>query len=205
MGIGSITLGILSFLCMLGGIFLVWVPFLGAMLGFLSPVLALFGIILGGVALSRAREGGSENEGLAIGGLVTSIIAFVPAVLVAVTCSLCSACWTGAVVMPHDSGPPRAVFPDAGSFAVPYPPPNSHPAPPPVYAPPAYPPPTAPLAPPVAPPVAPPAAPPAEPPTEPPTEPATTGEPAPITSVPGSSGPALPPPPLPAGPHVRGS
>jgi len=79
-GIGSITLGALSFCCMVAGIFLVWVPFLGAMVGFLAPVLALFGIVLGGIALSRARDGGHENESLAIGGLITSIVAFVPSI-----------------------------------------------------------------------------------------------------------------------------
>ena len=72
MGIGSITLGVLSFLCMLGGILFSIVPFLGPMLAFLAPVLALLGIIFGGVALSRAREGGGENESLAIGGLITN-------------------------------------------------------------------------------------------------------------------------------------
>ena len=91
MGIGSITLGALSLLCALAGVVLSMVPFLGAMLAFLSPVLALMGIILGGVALSRARTDG-ESEGLAITGLVTSIIAFVPSLLVALTCGLCSSC-----------------------------------------------------------------------------------------------------------------
>lgn len=190
-GIGSITLGALSFCCMVAGIFLVWVPFLGAMLGFLAPVLALFGIVLGGVALSRAREGGRENESLAIGGLITNIVAFVPSSLVAVTCGLCSACWTGVVLTPHDAGP-HVVFPDAGAST---------------WAPPSVPrPSTAPGWPSAAPPSAipDPASPSGADPAAPPLTAGTATEADPTTtSAPGSSGPALPPPPLAPGPNVR--
>lgn len=214
MGIGSITLGVLSFLCMLGGILFSIVPFLGPMLAFLAPVLALLGIIFGGVALSRAREGGGENESLAIGGLITNIIAFLPATLVALTCGVCGTCWTGVVLTPHDAGPPHAVFPDAGTAGwatpvpVPGPPPYPPPVIPPVIAPPSAPfgttPPTVPPGVPTAPPSAPPTT---APPTTPPvtTPPPTTGANGPSTVAPGSSGPALPPPPLPPGPHLRHS
>jgi hypothetical protein len=108
MGIGAIVLGVFAFVCMAGGALLAWVPFLGTMLSFLAPVLALGGIILGGVAYSRARSGGGESEGLAIGGLVTSVIAFVPAVLVALTCGLCNTCATAMYLDPsigaYDAG-----------------------------------------------------------------------------------------------------
>lgn len=108
MGIGAIVLGVFAFICMIGGAVLAWVPFLGTMLSFLAPVLALAGIILGGVALSRAKSGGGESEGFAIGGLVTSIIAFVPSVLVALTCGLCNTCATAMYLDPsigaYDSG-----------------------------------------------------------------------------------------------------
>lgn len=210
MGIGSITMGILAFLCMLGGIVLSFVPFLGAMLSFLSPVLALIGIILGGVAMSQARQGG-ESESLSLGGLITSVIAFVPSMLVAVTCGLCNTCWTGVILTPHDAGPRPAIFPDAGSL---WPSPGTVPAPPAVpgtlpapgsWAPPPIVPPN-----PIAPtdPNAPtnPSAPTA--PTDPaPTDPAAATPPAETapTEAPPSdpAAPALPPPPLPPGPHVR--
>ncbi len=108
MGTGSIILGAFAFICMIAGALLSLVPFLGTMLSFLAPVLALAGIILGGVALSRAKAGAGESEGLAIGGLVTSIIAFIPSVLVALTCGLCNVCATGMYLDPnfgvHDSG-----------------------------------------------------------------------------------------------------
>lgn len=108
MGTGSIILGAFAFICMIAGALLSLVPFLGTMLSFLAPVLALAGIILGGVALSRAKAGAGESEGLAVGGLVTSIIAFIPSVLVALTCGLCNVCATGMYLDPnfglHDTG-----------------------------------------------------------------------------------------------------
>lgn len=206
MGIGSITMGILAFLCMLGGIVLSFVPFLGAMLSFLSPVLALIGIILGGVAMSQARQGG-ESESLSLGGLITSVIAFVPSMLVAVTCGLCNTCWTGVILTPHDAGPRPAIFPDAGA---PWPSPVSGPA-----VPGTLPAPGSWAPPPMVPPNP-------IPPTDPntaPTDPNATTDPVPAdpsapsapppapgtTEAPPSdpAAPALPPPPLPPGPHVR--
>jgi hypothetical protein len=183
MGIGSIVLGALSVLCMIGGVLATPIPFLGVMLSFLSPLLAMLGIVLGGVALSRSRSGGEESEGVAIGGLVTNIVVLVPSFLVAVTCGLCNTICTGiAMSPPHDSGP-RAIFPDSGvHFPTGYPGggyPPSYPYPyPPGSTPPPLPPPGTPL-----PPI----------PGLPPVMPTI-----PTPVVPG--GPALPPPPLPPGP-----
>jgi hypothetical protein len=103
MGLGSIILGIFSFLLMIAGMIFVFVPFLGTMLSFLSPILAIAGVILGGVAMSRAKQGMGENEGLATAGLVVNIIAFMPAMLVALTCGLCNTMCTGAFLTPPDS------------------------------------------------------------------------------------------------------
>ncbi len=77
MGLGSIVLGVLAVVCMIGGFLATLVPFVGTMLSFLSPLLALVGIVLGGVALSRSRSGGEESEGVAIGGLVTNVVVLV--------------------------------------------------------------------------------------------------------------------------------
>lgn len=136
MGIGAIVLGVFAFICMIGGAVLALVPFLGVMLSFLAPVLALVGIILGGVGLSRARSGGGESEGFAIGGLITSVVAFVPSVIVALSCGVCNVCTTAMYLDPnfgtHDAGPRY----DAGTPS--YTTPN---APPPfTYAPPPFPP-----------------------------------------------------------------
>ncbi len=100
MGLGSIILAIFAFLCMIAGVFFVWVPFLGTMLSFLSPVLAITGVVLGGVAMSRARQGMGESEGLATAGLVLNIVAFVPAMLIALTCGLCNTLCTGMYLQP---------------------------------------------------------------------------------------------------------
>jgi hypothetical protein len=102
MGLGSIILAVFAFLCMIAGALFVMVPFLGTMLSFLSPVLAITGVVLGGVALSRAKQGMGESEGLATAGLVLNIVAFVPAMFVALTCGLCNTLCTGAYLQPSD-------------------------------------------------------------------------------------------------------
>jgi hypothetical protein len=107
MGLGSILLGIFSFLLMIAGVIFVFVPFLGTMLSFLSPILAIAGVILGGVAMSRAKQGLGESEGLATAGLILNILAFVPAMLVALTCGLCNTMCTGAFLTPPDPNAPR--------------------------------------------------------------------------------------------------
>lgn len=153
MGTGSIILGAFAFICMIAGALLSLVPFLGTMLSFLAPVLALAGIILGGVALSRAKAGAGESEGLAVGGLVTSIIAFIPSVLVALTCGLCNVCATGMYLDPnfgtHDSGVhdgghpltnPSYPTPGIAPMPSPVPTPTTPVAPPPTLV---FPPPTA--------------------------------------------------------------
>lgn len=67
MAIASMVLGILALLL---SCCVPYVPF----------VLALIGIILGGVALAKKTAG----KGMAIAGLVCSIIAFIPAILVVI-------------------------------------------------------------------------------------------------------------------------
>jgi hypothetical protein len=175
---------------MFAGAAMTWVPFVGTMLSFLAPVLAIAGIVLGGVAMSRAKQMG-DNDGLAIAGLVVNVVAFVPAMVVALTCGLCNTICTGAMLAPHDphstpfwmqdaGGGPTPfdlLFPDAGPI------PGQGVAPPPAFPPPP-PPGTAPG--PSAPmdPLA-------------PADPSATPSPAP---PPPSAPPTVPPPPLPAGP-----
>jgi hypothetical protein len=182
MGIGAIVLGVFALVCALAGALLFWVPFLGTMISFLAPVLALAGTILGGVALSRARAGAGESEGLAIGGLVTSLVALVPSMIVALTCGACNICATGMYLDPDfariDGGPHSADagIPNNGSIT-----PSPYPMPPPFPTATPLPTPTgAPL------PTALPSGP-----------PPTTG--VPPTSVMPTTSPGMPPPPMP--PH----
>ncbi|MFK7985410.1 MAG: hypothetical protein AB8I08_05220 [Sandaracinaceae bacterium] len=92
MGIASIVLGILAVMFAAGGFLISFVPSVGAIPGALltltAPLLALIGIVLGGVGLSRAKSEGTET-GLPTAGLIVSVIAFFPAFLVAITCGLC--------------------------------------------------------------------------------------------------------------------
>ena len=103
MGIASIVLGVLSLLFAIGGFFASVVPGLGALLSFGSPVLALIGIVLGGVGLSRARNEGGET-GVPMAGLILSVVAFFPGFFIAVTCGICNSMCTAAQMRgPHNS------------------------------------------------------------------------------------------------------
>lgn len=97
MAIGSLILGLLSIVCMLGGLFTTMVPFVGSLLSFGAPILGLFGLILGGVATSRASHDG-DTSGLGIAGMVTSGIGFLVGVLFALTCGMCNVCATQAAM-----------------------------------------------------------------------------------------------------------
>jgi hypothetical protein len=97
---GSVAVGALSFIMMVAGFFLSWVPVLGSLLSFGAPVVAIAGVVMGGVAMSRAKQMGQES-GPAIAGLVVSIIAFFPALLVALTCGMCNACVTAGALNPN--------------------------------------------------------------------------------------------------------
>ncbi len=74
----------------IGGVFTAAMPIVGSILAFGSPLIALVGIILGGIAHSRVPE----MKGVSIAGLILSIIGFVLGLLVAMTCGLCNACVT---------------------------------------------------------------------------------------------------------------
>lgn len=94
MGVGSVLFALAALATMIAGIFTTPVPYVGGSLSFLAPVLATMGAALGGVAVSRAKAGLDENEALAVAGLVLNLVAFVPAMLVALTCGLCNAMCT---------------------------------------------------------------------------------------------------------------
>ena len=104
MGIASIILGVLSMIFAVAGFLLSWVPALGALLSFGAPVLALIGIVLGGVGMSRAKEEGGET-GVPMAGMIVSIVCFFPALLVALTCGVCNTmCTTAGLTSPRNHG-----------------------------------------------------------------------------------------------------
>jgi hypothetical protein len=110
---GALSLAIASFLCIGLGVLFTPVPGLGAVFSFGAPVLALVGIILGGRAVSRSKAvpaaaGGApvpapaESSGLALAAVIASALAFVPAVITALTCGACNAlCAAGEVSTRH--------------------------------------------------------------------------------------------------------
>jgi hypothetical protein len=104
MRIASLVLGIVALLCVGGGVVTAWVPFLGSLLSFGGVILALAGIVVGGLSISRARRDG-EPTGVPIAGLVTSIVAFLPGVLCALTCGLCNTALTADRFKQGDGGP----------------------------------------------------------------------------------------------------
>ncbi len=93
MPIASLVLGGVAFLFMIGGFFLTAVPIAGSILSFGAPLLSLTGIVLGGMAMSRAKQEGGSN-GVALAGLILNIVAFLLSLAVALTCGLCNACLT---------------------------------------------------------------------------------------------------------------
>lgn len=72
------------------GVVLALLPVAGAVFAFGAPVLALLGVILGGLDLSRARREGKPRDA-ALLGTVLSALGFFPALLTALTCGVCNA------------------------------------------------------------------------------------------------------------------
>jgi hypothetical protein len=180
MAIVSILLSVVALICTAVGFFTTPIPVLGTVFSFGAAAIALGGIILGGRAITRAKQAGQPSDTGRI-AVVLNVIALVPALLVALTCGVCNALFsTGNVQVQRDFqwGMAPSMFGDAG---IPLPPPLRQPAQPPGDPEPAQPAPGPGPASPV---------PPASP-QEPvsPQQPASPQQPS-----------NLPPPPLPAGP-----
>ena len=102
MAIASLCLGGAAFFFMIAGMLFSMVPVVGAVLSIGAPVLALFGVVTGGVAISRANQMG-ESSGAATAGLAVSIVAFLVSLLFALTCGLCNACMSTAMMDPNNN------------------------------------------------------------------------------------------------------
>lgn len=85
----SLGLGILSIFFTAGGAILAFIPYLGGLMAFAAPLCALFGIIFGGIAMSRAKRSG-QSDGIALAGVIVGAVAIIPAFLVAAVCGSCN-------------------------------------------------------------------------------------------------------------------
>ncbi len=103
MAIGSIVMGVVALLLMVGGFLASPVPYLGSILSFAAPLFALVGIVLAGIAMSRAKQQG-EQSGAAVAGLVVNIVGFILGIAVALTCGLCNACMSTSMNNPRVGG-----------------------------------------------------------------------------------------------------
>jgi hypothetical protein len=94
---GALLLAVAAFLCTGLGVLLTPIPGVGAAFAFGAPVLAVIGIVLGGRAVTANKQRG-ETGGVAQAAVITSALAFVPAMITALTCGACNAlCATGQI------------------------------------------------------------------------------------------------------------
>lgn len=128
MPIASLICGALALLMAVGAVFTAAMPVIGSIFAFGSPVLALVGIVLGGLGHSRSED----MKGVAVAGLVVSIVAFVLGLLVAMTCGMCNACVTaGAAGTAGAAQGMGGALSNPNNWIPPAPDPGSTPAPPP--------------------------------------------------------------------------
>jgi hypothetical protein len=149
----SILLGVLSLACVALGVLATPIPMLGALFSFAAPLLAIAGIIVGGLAMSRSQRAGppvtpgepvpvARAGKVGLPGVILSAVALLPALVTALTCGVCNALFsTGQIQTRRDfkfdiqrglppPAPPRDA-PDGGRE-----PPADPGAPPPVFPPP---------------------------------------------------------------------
>jgi hypothetical protein len=102
MAVGSIVLAALSLVSIGLGVLTTPVPVVGAIFSFGAPALALAGVVTGGIAMSRAKRENQPRD-LAVAGVITNALFFVPALITALTCGVCNAlCSTGQIQTRRD-------------------------------------------------------------------------------------------------------
>jgi hypothetical protein len=124
MAIVSILLAVVAFICTLIGFLTTPIPVVGVVFSFGAAAIALGGMVLGGRAISAAKQRGMPNDSGRI-AVVLNVLAFVPALMVAITCGVCNAVMsTGNMHFQRDLnfniGP--SIFGDAGVPGLPPPP-----------------------------------------------------------------------------------
>jgi hypothetical protein len=90
MALVSILMAVLAFVCTLIGFVTTPIPVLGLVFSFGAAAIALGGAMLGGRAISKAKRANLPTDAARI-AVVLNVIAFVPALLVALTCGVCNA------------------------------------------------------------------------------------------------------------------
>jgi hypothetical protein len=122
MALVSILLSVVALLCTAAGFFTTPIPVLGTLFSFGAAAIALLGLILGGRAVTAAKQQGRLNDTARI-GVVLNSLALVPALLVALTCGVCNALFsTGNVQLQRDFQWNMGGWgPDAGPGALPPP------------------------------------------------------------------------------------
>jgi hypothetical protein len=119
----SILLGVLALVSTGLGVLTTPLPVIGAVFSFGAPALAIAGVITGGVAMSRAKREGKPTDA-ATAGVVVSGLAFIPALLTALTCGVCNALCSAGEVQTHRSFDYRiGVQAPDGGVGLPPPPP----------------------------------------------------------------------------------
>jgi hypothetical protein len=124
MAIVSILLAVVAFVGTLIGFLTTPIPVVGVVFSFGAAAVALGGIILGGRAISAAKLRGMPNDVGRI-AVVLNILAFIPALLVAITCGVCNALMsTGNMQVQRDLnfGVGPGFFSDGGVPGMPPPP-----------------------------------------------------------------------------------
>jgi hypothetical protein len=89
----SVLLAFTAFLGLAFGLAFTLVPIWGLVFSFAAPVVALLGIVLGGLEMSAANKRG-QSSGFALAGVIMNVLAFLPALVIAMTCGVCNACVT---------------------------------------------------------------------------------------------------------------
>ena len=82
---------------MVAGILTVPVPVVGTVFSLAAPTLAITGVILGGMDLSRRKRAGQPSDAPLI-GVVLSALVFFPALATTFTCGVCNALWSSGPV-----------------------------------------------------------------------------------------------------------
>ncbi|MFO0694784.1 MAG: hypothetical protein U0230_14575 [Polyangiales bacterium] len=114
MGLASLLLGLASLVATCGGMVFVGVPYLGLVASGAAVMLAIVGLVLGGLGYSRANADG-EGTGLPVAGLVASGFALIPALVVGFTCGACNLAFTSLTEeLEGDGGLRFVIDPDAG-------------------------------------------------------------------------------------------
>jgi len=93
MALLAVLLAFVAFVGLGLGLVFTLMPVWGLVFSFGAPVVALLGIVLGGLAMSAANKRG-ESSGFALASVIMNVLAFLPALVVAMTCGLCNACVT---------------------------------------------------------------------------------------------------------------